>query len=82
MITGNIELCEFGHISRTVQCHEVQTDTASVAYPSQFGNLATTAIIVGAVIWHAVEPFQKNCMSSRVVFYGVSPEHDSAFVLL
>ena len=61
----------------------VQADTASTACPWQPGNLAITSVNFATIIWDANEPCSaKNCKGSRVVFYNVSQEHGSAFVLL
>ena len=47
------------------------------------GDLAITSTTFAAVIWDADEHRSvKNCIGSRVVFYNVTTEHDSAVVFL
>ena len=72
-----------GHLGASSNFTWVYADTASAACPSQPGNLAIKSTTFAAVIRVADEPCSvKNCISSRVVFYNVTTEHDSAFLLL
>ena len=67
--------------SSNITC--VYADTASVACPSQFGNLATTLIIFAAVIWDADELCSvKTARAPESSFTMSSSEHDSAFALM
>ena len=62
----------------------IPSETASGACPSQSGNRAITSMTFAAVICDADEPcsVRKDCIGSRVVFYNVTSEYDSSFILL
>ena len=78
----NSDLGILSNLGASFNFTSVLTDTTSPAWPSRPGNIAITSMIVAAIIWDADEPnFSKNCWSSRVVFYNVQAEHESAFVL-
>ena len=77
--SGHSDLGILSNLGASSNFTRVYADTASAAYPSQPGNLAVTSIIFAGT---QTSLFNEHCIGSRVVFYNVSPEHDSAFVLL
>ena len=74
---------DFGILGASSIFTWASADTAWAVCPSQSGWLAMTSITFAAVICDADEPlFRDDCIGSRVVFYIVTSDHDSSFLLL